>query len=129
MYEGATLSWVNFAVPILTMIVVGLAAMFWRGPEGLFVDSGLNIGGVRLGLAATAALLVAFVMYRLRGDVPSNDDGVEARITEMKGIFLAAVILTFASTSQNAVTTLGISAFVTNWFGGLPAGIVRCSSS
>jgi Na+/H+ antiporter NhaC len=124
MYEGADPSWVNFAVPILTMVVVGLAAMFWRGPEGLFVGSGLNIGGVRLGLAATTALVVAFVMYRLKGDIPSNDDGVTAMMTGMKGIFLAAAILTFASTIQNAVTTLGIAGFVTNWFGGLPAGIV-----
>jgi Na+/H+ antiporter NhaC len=123
MYEGATPRWTNFAIPILTMVAVGLGAMFWRA-DGIVVDGGLNIGGVRLGLAATAALVVGFVLYRLRGDIPSNSDGVDAMVTGMKGIFLAAAILTFASAIQNAVTTLGIAAFVTDWFGGLPAGIV-----
>ena len=145
MYEGATPDWRNFAIPIGTMIAVGLAAMFWRGspviqtPNGLTTAFALggyelvlpgsgpwsfNIGGVRLGLAATAALLVAFLLYRVRGDIPSNRDGTDAMMRGFKGILLAAVILAFASSIQNAVTTLDIASFVTNWFGGVPAFVV-----
>ncbi|MFC6724530.1 Na+/H+ antiporter NhaC family protein, partial [Halobium palmae] len=127
MYEGATPRWTNFAIPIAAMIAVGLGAMFWRGgPVVRFPETGiaLDIGGVQLGLAATTALVVAFVLVRLREDVPSNSDGVEAIITGCKGIFLAAVILMFATSIQNAVTILGISNFVTDWFRGVPAGFV-----
>ncbi|QLG26372.1 sodium:proton antiporter [Halorarum halophilum] len=127
MYEGATPDWRNFAVPIATMIVVGVGAMLWRdGPVVTSVGGAfaLDIGGVRLGLAATTAMVVAFVLYRLRGDIPSNSDGTDAMIKGMKGIFLAAVILALATSIQNAVTTLGISSFVTDWFGGVPAAII-----
>ena len=130
MYEGATPRWTNFAVPILTMIVVGLGAMFWRpGPIVTFTGGSLalDIGGVRLGLASVSALLVGFLLYRLRGDVPSNRDAVEAMLTGMKGIFLAAVILAFATAIQNSVTTLGIAGFVTEQFGGVPAAVVPVS--
>jgi Na+/H+ antiporter NhaC len=130
MYEGATPRWTNFAVPILTMIVVGLGAMFWRpGPIATFTGGSLalDIGGVRLGLASVSALLVGFLLYRLRGDVPSNRDAVEAMLTGMKGIFLAAVILAFATAIQNSVTTLGIAGFVTEQFGGVPAAVVPVS--
>jgi Na+/H+ antiporter NhaC len=41
-----------------------------------------------------------------------------------KGIFLAAVILMLASSIQNSVSTLGISTFVTDWFGGVPGELV-----
>jgi Na+/H+ antiporter NhaC len=127
MYEGATPRWTNFAIPIAVMVVVGLGAMFWRaGPVVTFSETGvaLDIGGVRLGLAATAALVVGFVLFRLRGDIPSNSDGIEAIVTGCKGIFLAAVILMFATSIQNAVTLLGISDFVTDWFRGVPAGLI-----
>lgn len=127
MYEGATPRWSNFAIPILTMIVVGLGAMFWRpGPVVTFTNGSIafDIGGVRLGLASMTALLVGFVLYRLRGDIPSNADAVKAMVVGMKGIFLAAVILAFATAIQNSVTTLGIAGFVTEQFGGIPAGIV-----
>jgi Na+/H+ antiporter NhaC len=138
--------WRNFAVPIGTMILVGLGAMFWRsspvvsvpgepstrlfavgGFELLVPPAGpwaFNIGGVRLGLAATTAMVVAFVLYRLPGDIPSNDDAIDALVRGFKGIFLAALILTLASSIQNSVTTLGISAFVTNWFQGVPGAAV-----
>ncbi|MFC7201768.1 Na+/H+ antiporter NhaC family protein [Halospeciosus flavus] len=128
MYEGATPDWKNFLVPILTMVVVGLLAMFWTGEA--IVSTGptgslaLNIGGVQLGLASMSALVVAFVLYRVRGDIPSNEDAVDAVVVGMKGIFLAAVILLFATAIQNAVTTLGISSFVTNVFSGVPGWIV-----
>jgi Na+/H+ antiporter NhaC len=147
MYEGATPDWRNFAIPIFTMILVGLGAMFWRGSPVVQADSmntlftlggyhlilpaagawSFNIGGVKLGLAATTAFAVAFLLYRLQGNVPSNKDGVEASLVGFKGIFLAAVILMFASSIQNAVSILGISAFVTDWFAGVPAGIIPVS--
>ncbi|WP_435175352.1 Na+/H+ antiporter NhaC family protein [Halorussus sp. AFM4] len=138
--------WRNFAVPVATMILVGLGAMFWRGSPVLYVPGeasnrlfalggyellvpptgpwAFNIGGVRLGLAATAALVVAAVLYRLRGDIPSNDDATDAMVRGFKGIFLAALILTLASSIQNSVTVLGISDFVTDWFRGVPAGLI-----
>lgn len=119
-HPDATPDWRNFAIPIATMVLVGLGAMFWRSGPVLMEGGGLDIGGVRLGLAATSALVVAFVLYRLRGDIPSNKDGVDAAVKGMKGIFLAAAILTFASAIQNAVSVLGISSFVTNWFAGVP---------
>ncbi|MDG5776292.1 Na+/H+ antiporter NhaC family protein [Haloarculaceae archaeon H-GB1-1] len=147
MYEGATPDWRNFAIPIATMVVVGLGAMFWRpvpviqtqpvdAMPTLFSAGGyalklpgagpwsLHIGGVKLGLASFSALAVAFVLYRLRGDVPSNSDATDAMVRGFKGIFLAATILAFASSIQNAVTILGISTFVTETFGGVPAAIV-----
>ncbi len=146
MYEGATPDWRNFAVPILTMIVVGLGAMFWRGSPVVFVEGktgtmlfsiagwklvappsgpwAFNIGGVQLGIASFTALVVAFALYRFRGDIPSNEDATDALLVGFKGILLAAVILTFASSIQNAVSLLGIASFVTNVFGGLPAWII-----
>ncbi|WP_254545644.1 Na+/H+ antiporter NhaC family protein [Halomarina pelagica] len=147
MYEGATPDWRNFAFPILVMIAVGLGAMFWRAnpvisaPQmtlaaslagyELWLPAGgkwsFDIGGVHLGLAATAAMIVAFVAYRLQGNIPSNDDATDALMRGFKGIFLAAVILMLASSIQNAVTTLGISNFVTDWFRGVPAWIVPVS--
>nr|WP_216824719.1 hypothetical protein [Salinigranum rubrum] len=91
-YEGATPDWRNFVVPILTMIVVGLGAMFWRGSPVVYVEGAtgntlfelgqwalvlppsgpwsFNIGGVQLGVASVTALVVAFALYRWRGDVP-----------------------------------------------------------
>jgi Na+/H+ antiporter NhaC len=144
-YEGAKPDWVNFAIPIGTMIFVGLAAMFWRGSAVLQAEGGVNevfgvggwslavpasgtwffnIGGVKLGLASFSAFAVAFVMYRLKGDIPSNRDATDAAVRGFKGIFLAATILAFASSIQNAVTTLGISQFVVNTVGGIPAFIV-----
>ncbi|WP_266078099.1 Na+/H+ antiporter NhaC family protein [Haladaptatus caseinilyticus] len=142
--DTATPDWRNFAIPIATMIVVGLGAMFWRGspvistPEmntlfslggyDLILPAGgkwsFNIGGIQLGLASFSALVVAFVLYRLKGDIPSNKDATEAMTRGFKGILLAAVILMFASSIQNAVTVLGISKFVTNWFTGVPAFLV-----
>jgi Na+/H+ antiporter NhaC len=138
--------WRNFAIPVATMIAVGLGAMFWRGSPVVYVPGeasnvlfalggyelmvppagewAFNIGGVKLGLAAVSALVVAAVLYRIKGDIPSNDDATDAMVHGFKGIFLAALILTFASSIQNSVTTLGIANFVTNWFQGVPAGIV-----
>ena len=155
MYEGADPDWRNFAVPIVTMIAVGLGAMFWRGSPVVYVEGktgttmltlfdwlglagyqvvvppsgpwAFNIGGVKLGVAAVSALVVAFGMFRLRGDIPSNADGTDAMMRGFKGIFLAALILAFASSIQNAVTLLGISSFVTNVFGGIPAWSVPIS--
>ncbi|WP_049969953.1 Na+/H+ antiporter NhaC family protein [Haladaptatus cibarius] len=144
MAETATPDWRNFAIPIATMILVGLGAMFWRpnpvvsapqmntllslGGYQLILPAGgqwsFDIGGVRLGLASFAALVVAFVLYRVKGDIPSNKDATEAMTRGFKGILLAAVILMFASSIQNAVTILGISDFVTDWFSGVPAFLV-----
>jgi Na+/H+ antiporter NhaC len=145
-YDGATPSWVNFAIPIVTMIVVALGAMFWRGSPVIFVEGAtgtslfnlggwhlivppsgpwsFNIGGVQLGVASITALVLAFLLYRARGDIPSNKDGTEAMLVGFKGILLAAVILMFASSIQNAVTLLGIGTFVTETFGDIPAFIV-----
>ncbi|MFB6186210.1 MAG: Na+/H+ antiporter NhaC family protein [Halobacteriaceae archaeon] len=146
MYEGADPDWVNFAIPIVTMIVVGLGAMFWRGSPVIFVQGktgstlfaigswklvvppsgpwAFNIGGVKLGLASFTALAVAFIMYRLKGDIPSNKDATDAMLVGFKGILLAAAILMFASSIQNAVGLLGIATFVTNVFGGVPSWII-----
>ena len=126
------------------MVAVGLGAMVWRAepviqaPETttvaavagsrLVLPAGDNwafdVGGVRLGLAAAVAMAFAFVPDRLQGNTPSNDDGTDALIRGFKRVFLAAVILMLASSIQNAVTTLGISAFVTGWFRGVPTWIV-----
>jgi Na+/H+ antiporter NhaC len=142
--ETATPDWRNFAVPIAVMILVGLSAMFWRaspviqapetatllsvGGYSLVVPAGgawaFNIGGVRLGLAATVALLVAFVLYRVRGDIPTNNDATDALVRGFKGILLAVVILTLASSIQNSVSTLGISALVTDWFSAVPPAVI-----
>jgi Na+/H+ antiporter NhaC len=145
-YEGTTPDWRNFAVPIFVMIAVGLGAMFWRGSPVVFVEGATgntlfslagwslvlppegpwssNIGGVQLGIASVSALVVAFVLYRVQGNVPSNKDATDAMVVGFKGILLAAVILMFASSIQNAVTLLGTSAFVTETFGGVPAFVV-----
>ena len=66
----------------------------------------------------------AFTLYRWRGDVPSNSDATDAMMVRFKGILLAAVILMFASSIQNAVSLLGISSFVTETSGGVPAFVV-----
>jgi Na+/H+ antiporter NhaC len=145
-YEGATPSWTNFVIPILTMIVVALSAMFWRGSPVIFVEGAtgssllqlggwhlivppsgqwaFNIGGVQLGVASISALVLAFLLYRWKGDIPSNKDGTKAMMVGFKGILLAAVILMFASSIQNAVSILGIGPFVTKTFGDVPAFIV-----
>ena len=147
MADTATPDWRNFAIPILTMIIVGLSAMFWRGSpviqaphmNTLFSLGGyhlvlpgsgkwsFNIGGVQLGLASFSALVVAFVLYRVKGDIPSNKDATEAMTRGFKGILLAAVILMFASSIQNAVSLLDISSFVTNNFSGVPPQLVPVS--
>jgi len=147
MVETATPDWRNFAIPIATMILVGLGAMFWRSSPVLTAPSmttlfsvggyrlvlpdggkwAFNIGGVRLRLAAFSALVVAFVLYRAKGDIPSNKDATEAMTRGFKGILLAAVILMFASSIQNAVTILDISSFVTNHFSGVPPEFVPVS--
>ncbi len=147
MAETATPDWRNFAIPIATMILVGLGAMFWRsspvltapsmttllsvGGYRLMLPNGgkwaFNIGGVSLGLASFSALVVAFVLYRAKGDIPSNKDATEAMTRGFKGILLAAVILMFASSIQNAVTILDISSFVTNNFSGVPPEFVPVS--
>lgn len=147
MADAATPDWRNFAVPIGVMILLAFAAMFWRpepviqasemstlfsiGGYSLLVPDGgswsFNIGDVRLGLAATGGLVAAFLLYRLRGDIPTNADGADAAVHGFKGILLAAAILTLASSIQNSVTTLGISAFVTNWFAGVPPSIIPVS--
>jgi Na+/H+ antiporter NhaC len=146
MYEHATPDWRNFAVPILVMIVVGLTAMFWRSSPVVYVQGAtgttllqlfdwrlvvppagnwaFDIGGVKLGLASFSALAVAFIMYRLQGNVPSNEDATSAMMVGFKGILLAAVILMFASSIQNAVSILGIAGFITATFGGIPGVFV-----
>jgi Na+/H+ antiporter NhaC len=144
MSEAATPDWRNFAIPVLTIIGVGFMAMFWRtspvinAPQTttllsalgyqLVVPVGgpwsLNIGGIRLGLAAMMGLLVGFVLFRARGDIPSNADATDAMVNGFKGIFLAAAILTLAITIQNTVSTLGVSDFVTDWFQGVPVGLI-----
>jgi Na+/H+ antiporter NhaC len=144
MYEGATPDWRNFLVPILVLLVVGLASLFWLGSpvvqapqmNTLFSLFGyqfvlpaggqwsLNIGGIGLGLASTAALVVAFLLFRAQGNIPSNRDGTDAILRGFKGIFLAAAILLFATAIQNSVTTLGIASFVTDWFRGVPVAII-----
>ncbi len=146
MADTATPDWRNFAIPVFTMIGVGLGAMFWRGSPVIYVPGeasnllfalgnyqlmvppagewAFNIGGVRLGLAATAALVVSAVLYRLKGDIPTNDDATDAMVHGFKGIFLAALILTLASSIQNSVTVLGIANFVTDWFQDVPGGII-----
>ena len=144
MSAAATPDWRNFAIPVLTIVGVGLMAMFWRAspvinaPQmstlfsvagyELLVPAGgpwsFNIGGIRLGLAAMMGLLVGFVLFRARGDIPSNADATDAMVNGFKGIFLAAAILTLAITIQNTVSTLGISDFVTDWFRGVPVGLI-----
>jgi Na+/H+ antiporter NhaC len=148
MADAAMPDWRNFAWPIVTMIVVGLGAMFWRGSPVIFVEGkegagstllqlgswqliappsgpwAFNIGGVQLGVASFSALAVAFLLYRWKGDIPSNKDATRAMVVGFKGILLAAAILMFASSIQNAVSILGISSFVTNVFGGVPAFII-----
>jgi len=83
-----------------------------------------NIGGVQLGVASFTALAVAFLMYRAQGNIPSNKDATDALMVGFKGILLAAVILMFASSIQNAVGLLGIGTFITETFGDIPAGVV-----
>jgi Na+/H+ antiporter NhaC len=144
MYEGATPDWRNFLVPVLALIVVGLGSLFWIGKpvveasqmNTLFsvfgyqfiVPAGgqwsFNIGSIGLGLASITALVLAFLLFRVRGDVPSNRDGVDAIMKGFKGIFLAATILLFATAIQNSVSTLGIAAFVTDWFKGIPPALI-----
>lgn len=144
MYEGATPDWRNFVIPVLVLLVVGLASLFWLGSPVVqapqmntlvsllgyefVVPAGgrwsLNIGGIGLGLASTAALVVAFLLFRAQGNIPSNRDGTDAMLRGFKGIFLAAAILLFATAIQNSVSTLGIAAFVTDWFQGVPAAII-----
>ncbi|WP_435077676.1 Na+/H+ antiporter NhaC family protein [Halococcus sp. AFM35] len=144
MSEAATPDWRNFAVPVLTIVGVGLMAMFWRaspvvnapqtttpfsllGYQFVLPAGGpwsFNIGGIRLGLAAMMGLLVGFVLFRARGDIPTNADATDAMVNGFKGIFLAAAILTLAITIQNTVSTLGISNFVTDWFQGIPVGLI-----
>lgn len=144
MADCATPDWRNFAIPVLTIIVVGLMAMFWRAspvvnaPQmntvfsvvgyQLQVPAGgpwsFNIGGIRLGVAAMTGLIVGFVLFRARGEIPSNADATDAMVNGFKGIFLAAAILTLAITIQNTVSTLGISSFVTDWFQGVPVGLI-----
>ncbi|WP_435364490.1 Na+/H+ antiporter NhaC family protein [Haloarchaeobius sp. DYHT-AS-18] len=144
MAETAEPRWQNFAIPIGAMILVALGSMFWTsspfvtadqydtlfsiGGYSLLLPAGGEVGfapgSFELGLAATTALILSFVLYRLRGDIPSNDDATNAMVRGFKGIFLAAAILMMASSIQNSVTTLGIAAFVTQWFQGVPAFIV-----
>ncbi|WP_435346096.1 Na+/H+ antiporter NhaC family protein [Haloarchaeobius sp. HRN-SO-5] len=144
MAETATPRWQNFAIPIGVMVAVAVGTMLWTPSpflaagsyDTLFAvgdfelmfpaggDWGFAPGAFQLGLAATAALVAAFVLYRVRGDIPSNEDATDAMVRGFKGIFLAAIILMFASSIQNAVTTLGISSFVTQWFAGVPAFII-----
>lgn len=144
MAEEATPDWRNFAVPLGVMIAVALGSMFVTASPWLVADSmttALSIGGFelilpsggawsfspgafRLGLAAVTATVVAFVLYRAKGDIPSNGDATDALTHGMKGIFLAALILAFASSIQNAVTILGIGSFVSQWFQGVPAFLV-----
>ncbi|WP_439027234.1 Na+/H+ antiporter NhaC family protein [Haloarchaeobius sp. DT45] len=144
MADTAEPSWVNFAIPIGAMILVALGSMFWTSSPfvtaseyaELLAVGGYSVllpaggewgfapGSFELGLAATTALVLAFVLYRLRGDIPSNDDATNAMVRGFKGIFLAAAILMMASSIQNSVTTLGIADFVTQWFQGVPAFVV-----
>ncbi|WP_435319133.1 Na+/H+ antiporter NhaC family protein [Haloarchaeobius sp. TZWSO28] len=144
MAETAEPRWQNFAIPIGAMILVALGSMFWTsspfvtadqydtlfsiGGYSLLLPAGGEVGfapgSFELGLAATTALILSFVLYRVRGDIPSNDDATNAMVRGFKGIFLAAAILMMASSIQNSVTTLGIAAFVTQWFQGVPAFIV-----
>ena len=144
MSDAATPDWRNFAIPLGVMIAVALGSMFVTASPWLVADSMTELfavggfavvlpasgawsfspGAFRLGLAAVTALVVAFVLYRVKGDIPSNDDATTALTTGMKGIFLAALILTFASSIQNAVTILGIGGFVSQWFSGVPAFLV-----
>jgi len=144
MAETATPDWRNFAIPVLTIVVVGLMAMFWRAspvvnaPQMNTVFSALgyqlqvpaggpwsfNIGGIRLGVAALTGLIVGFVLFRARGEIPTNGDATDAMVNGFKGIFLAAAILTLAITIQNTVSTLGVSSFVTDWFQGIPVGLI-----
>lgn len=144
MYDGATPDWRNFAIPVVTIVAVGLLAMFWRtspvvnSPQmstafsllgyRLVLPAGgpwsFDIGGIRLGLAALVGLVVGFVLFRVRGDIPSNADATDAMLNGFKGIFLAAAILTLAITIQNTVSTLGVSSFVTDWFRGVPVGLI-----
>lgn len=144
MYEGATPDWRNFLIPVFTLFVVALGSLFWLGKPvveasqmstlfsvfgyGFVVPAGgqwsLNIGGIGLGLASITALGVAFVLFRVRGDIPSNNDGTDAMLRGFKGIFLAAVILLFATAIQNSVATLGIASFVSDWFLGIPPGLI-----
>lgn len=144
MYDGATPNWRNFLVPVLVLIVVGLASLFWTGrpivaaPQmntlfsvlgyQFIVPAGgrwaFNIGGIGLGLASISALVVAFLLFRAQGNIPSNRDGTDAILKGFKGIFLAATILLFATAIQNSVTTLGIAEFVTDWFAGIPSAVI-----
>lgn len=39
-----------------------------------------NIGGIRLGVAAMAGLIVGFVLFRVRGNILSNDDATDAMV-------------------------------------------------
>ncbi|WP_323675702.1 Na+/H+ antiporter NhaC family protein [Halorubellus sp. PRR65] len=144
MSDAATPDWRNFAIPLGVMIAVALGSMFVTASPWLVADSmneafavggfalmlpgsgawSFSPGAFRLGLAAVTALVVAFVLYRAKGDIPTNDDATTALTTGMKGIFLAALILTFASSIQNAVTVLGIGGFVSQWFNGVPAFLI-----
>jgi len=83
------------------------------------------VTGIEAGwLSVVPALAVAFIVYRLQGNVPSLKDGADATLVGFNGILLAAVILMFASSIQNAVSLLGIGAFITETFGDIPAFIV-----
>ncbi|WP_435333542.1 Na+/H+ antiporter NhaC family protein [Haloarchaeobius sp. TZWWS8] len=144
MAETATPRWQNFAIPIGAMVAVALGSMFWTsspfvtaseytnyltvGGFSLLVPSagtwGFAPGSFQLGLAAVTALVVAFALYRWRGDIPSNNDATDAMVRGFKGIFLAAAILLMASSIQNSVSTLGISTFVTQWFQGVPGWVI-----
>jgi Na+/H+ antiporter NhaC len=144
MYDGATPDWRNFLIPVLVLIIIGLASLFWTGApvvsapqmntlfsvlgNQVIVPAGgrwaFNIGGIGLGLASITALVVAFLLFRVQGDLPSNRDGTDAMLKGFKGIFLAAAILLFATAIQNSVTTLGIAAFVTDWFEGIPPAVI-----
>ncbi len=87
-----------------------------------------NIGGVQLGLASCSALIVGFLLYRWKGDIPSNDDATE-RDGRLQGHPPCGRHPEVASSIQNAVTILGVSSFVTNVLAACRRSSFRWASS
>jgi len=112
--QGTPLRWINFVLPVATMIIGIFATLYYLGggPEvGIREAFGAADSSIALLYASSLGALVALVMV-LAQRLLSLGEAIDALINGAKSVYVAIVILVLAWTLSSVSSQLGAADFL-----------------
>jgi Na+/H+ antiporter NhaC len=113
--EGTPLRWINFVLPILTIIVVTIVGLYFNGggaEAGTFLDAIGNADASVVLLWSSLAGLVVGVILVLAQRILTLNETMETVMTGAKSVFTALVILVLAWSLSSVSGALGAADYL-----------------